>query len=98
MMKIRCITNSGAALPEIYLDSRVNRSKETVFRLTVGKEYVVYALHEAGGAVWYYICDDHYMYYPQEHAAPLFEIVDNRLSHYWRFHLWSNGLLEVAFK
>ncbi|MGK7903349.1 MAG: hypothetical protein AB4352_18455 [Hormoscilla sp.] len=46
-MKIRCIANRGASLPENYLEPAVNRTKETVFRLTVGKEYVVYAIDEA---------------------------------------------------
>lgn len=96
-MKIRCIANTGESLPENYLDSAVNRTKETVFRLTTGKEYVVYAIDEAEGKVWYYICDDNFIYYPQKHCAPLFEIVDSRISKYWRFKLWENGLLEIAF-
>ncbi|MBC6475244.1 MAG: hypothetical protein GDA48_22550 [Hormoscilla sp. GM102CHS1] len=96
-MKIRCIANTGASLPENYLDPAVNRTKETVFRLTVEKEYVVYAIYEAEGKVWYYICDDNFIYYPQKHCAPLFEVVDNRTSKYWRFNLWENGLLEIAF-
>lgn len=96
-MKIRCIANTGASLPENYLDPAVNRTKETVFRLTVGKEYVVYAIDEAEGNVWYYICDENFIYYPQKHCAPLFEIIDNRTSKYWGFKLWENGLLEIAF-
>jgi len=96
-MKIRCIANTGASLPENYLDPAVDRTTETVFRLTVGKEYVVYAIDEAEGNVWYYICDDNFIYYPQKHCAPLFEVVDDRVSKYWRFKFWDNGLLEVAF-
>lgn len=96
-MKIRCIANTGTSLPENYLDPAVNRTTETVFRLTVGKEYVVYAIDEAEGNVWYYICDDNFIYYPQKHCAPLFEVVDDRVSKYWRVKLWENGLLEIAF-
>ncbi len=96
-MKIRCIANTGASLPENYLDPAVNRTTETVFRLTVGKEYVVYAIDEAEGNVWYYIIDDNFIYYPQKHCAPLFEVVDDRVSKYWRLKLWENGLLEIAF-
>ncbi|NEO57564.1 MAG: hypothetical protein F6K54_33540, partial [Okeania sp. SIO3B5] len=60
-MKIRCIANTGTSLPENYLYPAVNRTTETVFRLTVGKEYVVYAIDEAEGNVWYYICDDNFI-------------------------------------
>ena len=97
-MKVRSLANTGANLPELYLDPRVNRKKETVFRLTLGKEYTVYAIDEEKGRVWYYVCDDNYMYYPQKHCAPLFEIVDSRVSQYWQVHLTENGLLEIAFK
>ena len=96
-MKIRCIANTGASLPENYLDPYGDFTKDLEFALTIGKEYVVYAFYERQGQVWYYIADDHYMYYPMQNPAPLFEVVDDRLSKYWRFKLWENNLLEVAF-
>ena len=96
-MKIRCIANTGASLPENYLDPYGDFTKDLEFGLTIGKEYVVYAFYERQGQIWYYIADDHYMYYPMQNPAPLFEVVDDRLSKYWRFKLWENGLLEVAF-
>ena len=96
-MKIRCIANTGASLPENYLDPYGDFTKELEFQLTIGKEYVVYAFYERQGQVWYYIADDDYMYYPMQNPAPLFEVVDNRLSKYWRFDLKPNGLLRVAF-
>jgi len=96
-MKIRCIANTGASLPENYLDPYGDFTKDMEFALTIGKEYVVYAFYERQGQVWYYIADDHYMYYPMQNPAPLFEVVDDRLSKYWRFKLWENNLLEVAF-
>ncbi|MDY6805441.1 MAG: hypothetical protein SXA11_16760 [Cyanobacteriota bacterium] len=96
-MKIRCIANTGASLREHYLDPNGGYTKDLEFGLTIGKEYVVYAFYEWEGQVWYYIADDHYMYYPMQNPAPLFEVIDDRLSKYWRFKLWENGLLEVAF-
>jgi hypothetical protein len=97
-MRIRCIANTGASLPESYIDPARGYKKETEFPLTVGKEYTVYALKEWQGSVWYYICDDHYMYYPMQNPAPLFEIIDSRVSNYWRFKLYPNGLLKIAFE
>jgi hypothetical protein len=97
-MRIRCIANTGASLPENYIDPAQGYKKETEFPLTIGKEYTVYALKEWQGSVWYYICDDNYMYYPMQNPAPLFEVVDSRVSKYWRFNLYPNGLLKIAFK
>ena len=96
-MKIRCIANTGASLPEHYLDPKRGLTKDLKYGLTIGKEYVVYAFYEWEGQIWYYIADDHNMYYPMQNPAPLFEVVDDRLSKYWRFNLRENGLLRVAF-
>jgi hypothetical protein len=97
-MKIRCIANTGAALPKPYLDPDVFLTQETEFQLLIGKEYIVYAFYEWQGTIWYYICDERYTYYPIHNPAPLFEVVDNRLSKSWRFKLHPNGLLEMAFE
>jgi hypothetical protein len=97
-MKIRCIANTGASLPESYLAPNQGYTKELQFPLTIGKDYTVYAFSERLGRVWYYICEDNYTYYPMRSPSPLFEIVDNRLSAYWRFKLYPNELLEVAFE
>jgi hypothetical protein len=42
-MKIRCIANTGASLPEHYLDPSGGYTKDLKYELTIGKEYVVYA-------------------------------------------------------
>lgn len=97
-MRIRCIANTGASLPESYIAPAKGYKKETEFPLTVGKDYTVYALKEWKGSVWYYICDDNSMYYPMQNPAPLFEVIDNRMSKYWRFKLYPNGLLKIAFE
>ncbi|MBD2485701.1 hypothetical protein [Planktothrix sp. FACHB-1365] len=97
-MKIRCIANTGSYLPESYLNPRRGYKKEMEFPLTVGKDYTVYAFYIKQGLVWYYICEDNYIYYPMRSPAPLFEVVDNRMSLYWRLKIDPNGLLEVAFE
>lgn len=97
-MRIRCIANTGTFLSETYLEPAVGRTKETEFQLTIGKAYTVYALYQWQGSIWYYICDDGYTYYPQQNPAPLFEVIDNRLSSYWRFKVYPNGLLKLAFE
>ena len=97
-MKIRCIANKGVELPEIYLNPPLDITRETEFKLIVGKEYIVYAISEWQGNLSYYICDERYTYYPIHNPAPLFEIVDARYSRYWQVQLATNGLLEIAFE
>ncbi|TAF57385.1 MAG: hypothetical protein EAZ59_29470, partial [Oscillatoriales cyanobacterium] len=41
---------------------------------------------------------DNYSYYPIQTPAPLFEVVDNRVSKYWQFMLEPNGVLRFAFE
>jgi hypothetical protein len=84
-MKVRCISNTGWNLPEKYTDPRAGIVRDTEFRLTIGKEYVVYALALREAQVWYYVCDDAGLWYPVHHPAPLFDVVDDRLSEYWRY-------------
>jgi hypothetical protein len=97
-MKIRCIANKGADLPENYLNPPLDITKETEFKLIVGKEYTVYGISQWQGNLGYYICDERYTYYPIENPAPLFEIIDGRYSRYWQVQLATNGLLEIAFE
>jgi hypothetical protein len=97
-MKIRCLANTGFALPENYLKPEFCYTPKIDFPLTIGQEYIVYALKEWQGNIWYYISDDNYTYYPMQHPAPLFEVIDDRLSSYWRFKCYPNGLIRLAFK
>ena len=97
-MKVRCIANTGEFLPDNYLDPARGYTSKIELPLTVGEEYVVYAMREWQGKVWYYICDDNYSYYPIQTPAPLFEVVDNRVSKYWRLMLDVNGVLRIAFE
>jgi hypothetical protein len=97
-MKICCIANTGEFLPDEYIDPPRGYTKKIKLALTIGKEYVVYAIREWKGTIWYYICDDIFSYYPMENPAPMFEVVDNRVSKYWQLEVSPNGLLTIAFE
>ncbi len=97
-MKIRCLANIGLALPKNYLKPEFCYTPKIEFPLTIGQEYIVYALKEWQGNIWYYICDDNCTYYPIQHPAPLFEVIDDRLSSYWRFKCYPNCLIRLAFE
>jgi hypothetical protein len=96
-MKVLCVSNSAETPPENYLDVRRGYGHAAEFPITVGKEYVVYALALRKNAqVWYYISDDDELYYPHHYPAPLFQVVDSRLSAYWRFVFTPEHLDHIA--
>jgi hypothetical protein len=66
-------------------------TREFVFALVEGKEYVVYGLLVRQGFVWYYIADEHFSYYPVWNPAELFEVTDARLSSTWVFGFYNDG-------
>ena len=96
-MKVLCLSNSGETLPGNYLDDHRGYAFASEFPITIGKEYVVYALALRKNAqVWYYISDDHDLYYPFNYPAPLFEVVDRKLSAHWKFAFTPEHLDHVA--
>jgi len=82
-MKIRCLTNSLKAL-SLNKSSNYTLPDAQIF-LTIGKEYIAYALSQFYDEIWYCVCDESYTYYPVWYPKTLFEISDNRLSEYWVF-------------
>lgn len=88
-MKIKCINNRKSFLPKEILD--VYRISYDKFFIQEGKEYIVYAIGISYGSVWYCICDEAYMFYPNWTPSHLFEISDNRLSRYWVFNIEKQG-------
>ena len=84
-MRVKCISNKGSLLPSAVLDEKSGFTTKTTFDLVVSKEYVVYGIVFFRGYPWYYLFDEGSSYYPRWNPAPLFEVVDSRLSRYWRY-------------
>jgi hypothetical protein len=84
-MKVRCSANTGAELPESYLDPRAGRTRSLVFPLTVGAIYTVYAMLFRSDGIWYHLINDDGLPYPMAYPAPLFDITSSKLSCYWYF-------------
>lgn len=82
-MKVRCLSNRGVSLPQGYADGVIGYDQDRIFALKVGKDYVVYALIVHLGDLWYYVLDERGVRYPTWYPAPLFEIIDRRLSRFW---------------
>lgn len=84
-MIITCRSERAERLPDQYLEPRAILHRASVFPLSVGKSYVVYAIGLLREQTWFYIDDDDHLYYPKGYPAPLFEVIDSRVSKYWHF-------------
>lgn len=87
-MRLKCISNSSSILPEdCYnpITSSVGPSGNVAFKgIEEKKEYVVYALMFHKCYPWYFI--EEYGDIPGWAPAPLFNVVDGRISRYWKYH------------
>lgn len=90
-MRVMCQGASGLSLPEQYIDLAGGYTRQTLFPVTVDKTYVIYAMTLRRGGVWYYIIDDRGLDYPVWYPAPLFRVVDGRVSRYWTFGFHDAG-------
>ena len=87
-MRVKCKWKAGEEVPSHYtFDQNPNVSKD--WYLTAGKEYVVYAVSCHEGMTWYYVVDDHNLWFPVMKPAPLFQIVDSRPSALWKISFYA---------
>ena len=99
-MKVRCISNLGKEMPK---DCRgIGFDEKTVFDLILGKDYTVYGFTVKSGYIWYYICDEMYerevIHYPIWQPAPLFEVIDGKMSKYWMCNFKMGYCSEDTFQ
>ena len=83
-MKVKCIDNTGAALPEgVY-----SYNKSSNFEITINKEYTVYGIATFKRFQWYLVCEDHFdgvgVNYPMYFFSGCFKVSDGRLSRFWK--------------
>lgn len=98
-MKVKCIFNRGENLPQEYLNAHTGYNPKTEFSIIKDKIYVVYGIICLRFKILYLICDEDYMYYPIGNPAPLFEVIDNKLSMYWVLNYCrKKDYFEIVFK
>lgn len=82
-MIVRCIANSGSALPEANIDPRRGYDESTEFPLTIDRAYTVFALTVFLGSAWYYVLDDDGNDWPTWAPSALFDVLDGAIPSSW---------------
>jgi len=62
------------------------------FNLKEGQTYIVYAWAIFNNCLWYCISEGNNVFFPMWNPSMIFDIVDNRLSRYWIFNIWSTSV------
>lgn len=95
-MRVRCVARDALHLSPAYLDRRSSLTSETIFPLTVGREYAVYSIFIRSAGCWYLVIDDNDLTYPMPYPAALFEITNDKLGPDWRFRVTPDNVDHVA--
>lgn len=82
-MIIRCLTATADSLPGNSYDSNQGVNPDTVFPVTPGRAYPVYAITIFLGIAWYYVPDDDGLDWPTWVPASLFEVIDGHMPASW---------------
>jgi hypothetical protein len=83
-MIVRCIANTGEALPAMSRDSGRGIDADTEFPVTLGRLYAVFAMTIFLGIAWYYILDDDGNAWPMWAPSTLFEVEDGSIPMSWQ--------------
>lgn len=83
-MIVRCLETTGHVLPIASHDPLQGVDADTVFAVTRGRDYYVYAITVFLGLTWYYLMDDDGHPWPTWVPAPLFDVIDGSLPPSWR--------------
>jgi len=83
-MIVRCVANTGEALPVMSRDSGRGFDADTEFPVSIGGSYAVFAMTVFLGIAWYYILDDDGNPWPTWAPSTLFEVNDGSLPPSWQ--------------
>ena len=91
-MKVKCIFNRVADLSkDMFLPEDMVKISTSIglsqYPLEIGKEYTVYAMTIREEAVWYYVCDKDFTYYPIWRPCVFFEMIDGDFLIIGFFHI-----------
>jgi hypothetical protein len=96
-MIVQCVSNSARDLPDSALDPRRGYGRNTNFSITVGQEYVVYAMTVFLCQNWYYICDDDKLYYPVWYPSSCFRVMSGKIPAIWEYDYQAGPPPQAVF-
>ena len=89
-MKIKCIENNFLRLNDKSVVKKIKKYfylSDGNVNLIINKKYIVYGIMFRENHPWFYICIDDEDEYPTAYPMDLFEIIDDKLSEYWRLSI-----------
>ncbi|WP_370600361.1 hypothetical protein [Pseudomonas nitroreducens] len=87
-MKVICKINNLGDISNAVSRERIGRYiflPDGELDLVTGREYVVYGVVFWDGCPWLYVCPEEHDEYPKPYAIEFFDVVDSRVSEFWRF-------------
>ena len=86
-MKVEAVDSGGVNVQKSYWDGAVYAPQGALKQVTLGKEYVAYAVGFLDGQVWYFIENDDAdsLQYPSREPAQLFSVVSGSIPRCWEF-------------
>ena len=97
-MKIIGALKSDEEITDEYILRHMKRHATGGFADYYNQEFQVYGIHVLEGVPYYFICFDEYSKYPTPICGLFCNILDYRLSSYWRINLYKNypKLLDIT--
>lgn len=86
-MKVVCRINNVADVPQTHVRDRLRKYIHLTDgddNLVIGRVYTVYGLHFWDNCPWFLICEYDDDEYPVAQPPEFFDMVDDRLSAYWK--------------
>jgi hypothetical protein len=94
-MKVRCIRNRIEELPNENIRNWLKKShlrldEDCPIEFNKMQEYVVYGIVFCDSHPFYFLCDEKDAEYPTPNYAGFFDVLDDRISKFWRLDYKSN--------
>lgn len=96
-MKVKCIFKEIDDFSDPDILKKLNDKKIYGINLDKNREYNVYGIKLFEGNLYYFIFSDENYCFPDAYLADFFEIIDYRMSHYFKIY-YNNGEFEVNSK
>ncbi len=98
-MKVVCKFNTLTSIKCSETKSRLKKyiklPDDDELDIRIGEKYVVYGLLFWNNCPWFYLCSENYDEYPKPYPSEFFDIIDDRISLYWKLSFYSQSNHEA---